>query len=131
MGMATEHEDDDLDDDDLDDDDLDEEDLDDDLAEIVRASLEEEEPEVTDAQIEALLADPTFARIAAAAVLPHEETMTEKGLAGARRTLAVVFLTDPSAMALLARAREAGPPPATAFKGDSVPAPSRRGRGPR
>jgi hypothetical protein len=124
MGMATEHEDDDLGD-------LDDLGLDDDLAEIVRASLAEEDPEVTDAQIEALLADPTFARITAAAVLPHEETMTEKGLAGARRTLAVVFLTDPSAVALLARAREAGAPDATAFKGDTVPAPSRRGRGPR
>lgn len=90
---------------------------DDDLDEIIRAAVEEDEPEVTDAQIDAILADKTFARIVTKAVQPYEQIMTEEGLHRARRTLAVLFLTDPHAVSLLARAREAGPPDATALKG--------------
>jgi hypothetical protein len=102
---------------------------DDDLAEIIRAAAEEDEPEVTDAQVEALLADPTFARIAATAVRPYEGVMSEKGLAAARRTLATVFLTDPAAASRLARAREAGPPDASTVRGHATRAPIRRRRG--
>jgi hypothetical protein len=94
------------------DDDLDD-DLDDDD---VRAALAVELPEITEAQIDALLADETFAGIAAGATRKYEQMMTEEGLSRARRTLAVVFLTEPHAAALLARAREAGPPAATDVK---------------
>jgi hypothetical protein len=81
----------------------------DDLDDVVRAALEEEEalPPVTEEEVEAALADPVLAGLIARAIEPHEHKLTAKGLAEIRRTTAMVFLRDPGSAALLARAREA------------------------
>ena len=102
---------------------------DDDLDAILRECLEEEEPVVTEAQIEAMLADPTFARIAARSAKPYEGLLTEKAQARALRTLAVVFLTDPHAAEVLARARQAGPLDASVFRASRAAATATHRRG--
>lgn len=96
---------------------------------IVREALEEEEPAVTEAQIQAMLADPTFGRISARAAKPYQGLLTEKGQARALRTLAIVFLTDPHAAELLAEARAAGPLQASSIKTRAGSVPSSRRRG--
>ena len=80
----------------------------DDLDDIARSALEEEEAMTppTDAEIDAALADPVLAGIIARAIQPHESKLTAKGLARMRRTTAIVFLRDPGSAALLARVRE-------------------------
>lgn len=75
------------------------------LMALVDEVLREQIADPTDAEIEAILADPVFAPIAARAVQPYDKALTEKGRAGALRTLAVVFLTDPRAASLLAAVR--------------------------
>lgn len=80
----------------------------DDVAEIVRSVLEEEERPVSEADIDAALADPALAAILARVLAPHEGKLTPKGLERMRRTVAVVFLRDPTAASLLTQVREGG-----------------------
>jgi hypothetical protein len=80
-----------------------------DLDEIVQDALRDRPPAPTEAEIQAALADPTFAAIAARAVKPYDKTLTRAGKEKALRTLAVVFLANPRAASLLAGARSGQP----------------------
>lgn len=82
---------------------------DDDLERIAREALAELRPDPTEAEIEALLADPAFAPIAARAVKPYDRALTAKGREEALRLLAVTFLADPRAAELLAQVRAGHP----------------------
>jgi hypothetical protein len=110
-----------------------------DLDDIVRAALEEEAalPPVTEADVDAALADPVLAGILARVLQAHEGKLTAKGLERMRRSTAIVFLRDPESAALLARVREGAlrdgsgavvPGEATVERpiGASPPAPRRR-----
>jgi hypothetical protein len=85
-------------------------DLDADDRALLRSILEEEDPpEPDDAAIEAALAEPVLAGIVERSMESKARLLTDKGRERMRRTLAVVFLTDPRAISLLAQARaEAG-----------------------
>jgi hypothetical protein len=76
-----------------------------DLMDIVDEVLRERPPAPGEAEIQATLADPAFAPIAARAVKPYEKALSAKGRDQLLRTLAVVFLTDPRAASLLAGVR--------------------------
>jgi hypothetical protein len=82
---------------------------DDDLERIAREALAELRPDPTDDEIEALLADPAFAPIAARAVKPYDKALTAKGREEVLRTLAMTFLADPRAADLLAQVRAGQP----------------------
>lgn len=77
-----------------------------DIEAIVQEVIHEEEVVVTEAEIEAALAEPVFAGIVARAMHPRARLLTKKGAAILRRTLAIAFLTDPHMAALLAAARK-------------------------
>jgi hypothetical protein len=97
---------------------------------ILRSVLEEEPPaEPDDAAIAAALAEPVLAGIVARAMKTREGLLTEKGRERMRRTLAVLFLTEPRAMSLLAQARQGGDPSATVATAMAQEAPGNRGQG--
>lgn len=108
-----------------------------DLAEADRALLrsileEEDAPAPDEAAVEAALADPVLAGIVERSMQSQARLLTDKGRERMRRTLAVVFLTDPRAMSLLAQARaEAGSTTvSTGTQGAEAPRRRRRGHTP-
>jgi hypothetical protein len=74
------------------------------LQSILRDEKEQRAP--SDEEVQAALADPTLAGLVERALARYEGIFTEKARARVRRTLAVVFTTDPRAMVLLSRLRE-------------------------
>lgn len=84
--------------------------LDEDDRAILASILEEEAPtEPDDAAIQAALAEPVLAGIVERSMASKVGLLTDKGRERMRRSLAVMFLTEPRAMSLLAQARaEAG-----------------------
>jgi hypothetical protein len=79
----------------------------------LRSILEEEDPPQPDeAAIAEALAEPVLAGIIARSMAPRARMLTDKGRERMRRELAVMFLTVPRMMAVLAQARaEGGAPP--------------------
>jgi hypothetical protein len=77
---------------------------------LLKSILEEEDsPEPDETAIQAALAEPVLARIVERSMGSKVGLLTDKGRERMRRTLAVMFLTEPRAMSLLAQARaEAG-----------------------
>jgi hypothetical protein len=97
---------------------------------LLQSILEEEDPpEPDEAAIDAALAEPVLAGIIERSMASKVGMLTDKGRDRMRRTLAVVFLTDPRAMSLLAEARAAGASTAVATGAPSAEAPPRAGRG--
>jgi len=79
--------------------------------------------------VEAALADPVLRGVIERTLRPYERILTEKAMEHARRTLVLVFTTDPASVAALAKAREQAASGAVAMgQQPSVGAPRRRQR---
>jgi hypothetical protein len=96
----------------------------------IAAVLAEVPPPPSEEAIQAALSDPTFAGVVARATRRLPGILTPKAVEQTRRTLAVLFLTNPHAASLLADTREAeaslaqlkaGAEPAPAGKKKSKP----------
>jgi hypothetical protein len=91
---------------------------------------EEAVPEPDDAAIEAALADPVLTGIVERSMASKARLLTDKGRARMRRDLAVLFLTEPRMMSVLAQARAEGASATVGTPGAEIPAAVRRVKAP-
>lgn len=99
---------------------------DDDVQAMIAEALRDEAPPIPEADIQAALADPVLAPIIARALRGMETTLTSKGLAPARRMLAIVFLTHPEPLARLRAGAAQDVSGTVPAKGSSAPVIGRR-----
>jgi hypothetical protein len=93
---------------------------------MIAEALGDEAPPVPEADIQAALADPVLAPIFFRATRGMETTLTEAGLAHARRMLAIVFLTHPEPLARLRAGAAQDVSGTVPAKGSSAPVTGRR-----